>query len=259
MLGSGNSARRDSDDHQLPSPQLTVRSAASRKVAGDRTLGTSARRSEGPREDLLSRWNNALREVEREASQSPGQPVTGKLPVLGVPMGSFARHMGIGETPATAREKPVESVLTEIATREMRFFTETMPVGAQLAGEPEWVRQRAQRVAQLGSGPRRPTALLSAYLRAEQGQGRIRPDADTDAAAAVLLGACFHAVFLTAYLDDELGDSEQFARRIAGIVMEGVGESKRLRRASSGANSTGGANLLRGPGDRRSYRTRAGS
>jgi hypothetical protein len=61
--------------------------------------------------------------------------------------------MGIGETPAAAPEEPVESVLTDVATRAMRFFTETMPVAAQLAGEPEWVRQRAQRGGKVGSDP----------------------------------------------------------------------------------------------------------
>jgi hypothetical protein len=170
-------------------------------------------------------------------------------------MGSFARHMGIGETPAAAPDKPVEAVLADVAERAMAFFTQTMPAGAGLTGEPEWVRRREQRVAQLGAGPRRPTVLLGAYLRAEQEHGRIRSDADPDAAAAVLLGACFHAVFLTAYLDDQPRDSEEFARNIAAIVMNGVGRPKQPKRsAPPEGEPTGGRNMLRGPGDRRSYR-----
>ncbi|MGC1184905.1 MAG: hypothetical protein WBA31_07110 [Candidatus Dormiibacterota bacterium] len=260
MLGSGNRDPRDGVDPRVHSPRLTVRSAASQKSADDQPPHTSIERGPGPLDDLLSRWNNALREVERVATEaldgSDGVNLGQRLPVRGVPMGSFTRHMGIGETPAAAPDQPVESVLAEVAIRAMRFFTKTMPVGAQLAGEPEWVRQREQRVAQLGAGPRRPTALLGAYLRAEQRQGRIRPDADTDAAAAIVLGACFHAVFLTAYLDDEPGDTDQFARDIAGIVMNGVGASAKTRRVETGVGSKGGDNVLRGPGDRRSYRSR---
>jgi hypothetical protein len=262
LLDSRNSDTREDFDQKVQSPRLTVRSAASRKGVGDQPSDTSVERAEGPLDDLLSRWNNALREVERagtEATDLPGAANRGQhLPVRGIPMGNFARHMGIGETPAAAPDESVESVLAEVAIRAMRFFTETMPVGAQLAGEPEWVRQREQRIAQLGAGPRRPSALLGAYLRAEQRQGRIRPDADTDAAAAIVLGACFHAVFLTAYLDDEPGDSDQFARNIAGIVMKGVGGSEKAPRAESGDGSKGGNNVLRGPGDRRSYRSRSG-
>lgn len=260
MLGSGNRDTREGVDQKVPAPRLTVRSAASRKGAGDQPPDTSVERGARPLDDLLGRWNNALREVDRVATQvtegSDATDLSQQLPVRGVPMGSFARHMGIGETPASAPDESVESVLAGVAIRAMRFFTETMPVGAELAGEPEWVRQREQRVAQLGAGPRRPAALLGAYLRAEQGQGRIRPDADTDAAAAIVLGACFHAVFLTAYLDDEPGDPDQFARNIAGIVMKGLGGSGKARRAQSGDGSKGGDNVLRGPGDRRSYRSR---
>ncbi|MGC2192402.1 MAG: hypothetical protein WA751_08725 [Candidatus Dormiibacterota bacterium] len=199
-------------------------------------------------DDLLSRWHTILAQAERallalperfpqrlNAAQISEQRY---LPSGGVPMGRFAREMGISERATTADDEPVEVVLADVASRALTFFRQTMPAASPQLQEPEWLRRRRQRVAQLGSGPRRPVALLGAYLRAEQALGRIRKDADPDAAAALLLGACFHAAFLTAFLDDEPGDPEQFACGIAAILMNGVkGPGKTQTEPSTGAGS----------------------
>jgi hypothetical protein len=140
----------------------------------------------------------------------------------GVSMGRFVCEMGISERAASAGDEPVEEVLADVASRSLMFCCQSMPIGIPQLEQPEWLRRRQQRVAQLGAGPRRPVALLAAYLRAEQVHGRIRNDADPDAAAALLLGACFHAAFLSAFLEDEPPDPDQFARSIAGLLMGGV-------------------------------------
>ncbi|HVB13936.1 MAG TPA: TetR/AcrR family transcriptional regulator C-terminal domain-containing protein [Candidatus Dormibacteraeota bacterium] len=183
-------------------------------------------------DDLLSRWHTVLLQAERAPASPPETaPLEFRAPQInaqhflpggGIPMGSFARDMGIGERAATAAEESVEAVLADVAARALAYFRQTMPASNPLLDEPEWLRHRQQRVAQLGAGPRRPAALLAAYLRAEQTLGRIRKDADPEAAAALLLGACFHAAFLTAFLDDETRDPEQFARSIAGVLVGGV-------------------------------------
>jgi hypothetical protein len=183
-------------------------------------------------DDLLSRWHTILAQAESAlpalAERAPQGLSAAQiseqsyLPGGGIPMRSFARELGISERATNAGDEPVEVVLADVASRALTLFRQTMPAASPQLQEPGRLRRRQQRVAQLGSGPRRPVALLGAYLRAEQVLGRIRKDADPDAAAALLLGACFHSTFLTAFLDDDPGDPEQFACGIAAILTSGV-------------------------------------
>ena len=53
-----------------------------------------------------------------------------------------------------------------------------------------------QRVA----GPQRANEAVAAYLRAEQGIGRVRGDADSDAVAYMLLGALYQYVYWRQFL-----------------------------------------------------------
>jgi hypothetical protein len=68
-----------------------------------------------------------------------------------------------------------------------------------------------------------PIEGLDAYLRAEQAAGRISADADTFAAASLLLGACAQRAF--AYDATETGGRppvDDFARRLARTVLGGI-------------------------------------
>lgn len=50
-----------------------------------------------------------------------------------------------------------------------------------------------------GAGPQKANEALVAYLEAERGLGRVREDADAEAAAAMLLGACFQRAFFGSF------------------------------------------------------------
>ncbi|MGC1194883.1 MAG: TetR/AcrR family transcriptional regulator C-terminal domain-containing protein [Candidatus Dormiibacterota bacterium] len=223
-------------DPPLPSPNrraaAVAQDTARLSPVATQEVGVPAEIRDLLLDDLLNRWHDVLQLAERADNQARG-PVTqgmtaaqisarNHLPGRGVPMGRFVREMGIRERTASAGDEPVEEVLAGVASRALTFFRQSMPIGHPQLDEPQWLQRRQQRVAQLGAGPRRPVVLLAAYLRAEQAHGRIRNDADPDAAAALLLGACFHAAFLSAFLDDEPADSDQFARDIAGTLMGGV-------------------------------------
>ena len=52
---------------------------------------------------------------------------------------------------------------------------------------------------QLGAGPHKVNDALAGYLRAERDLGRIRAEADVEATADLLLGACFQQAFLTRF------------------------------------------------------------
>ncbi|MFD8058127.1 TetR/AcrR family transcriptional regulator [Streptomyces cyaneofuscatus] len=92
-------------------------------------------------------------------------------------------------------EGGVEANLTEVARQAALFYEQTFPMAASLYAEPQLKRRHEQALRELGAGPHLPIQGLDAYLRAEQRAGRVRAEADTYAAASLLLGACAQRAF----------------------------------------------------------------
>ncbi|MFI5725613.1 TetR/AcrR family transcriptional regulator [Streptomyces cyaneofuscatus] len=92
-------------------------------------------------------------------------------------------------------EGGVEANLTEVARQAALFYGQTFPMAASLYAEPQLKRRHEQGLREVGAGPHLPIQGLDAYLRAEQRAGRVRADADTYAAASLLLGACAQRAF----------------------------------------------------------------
>ena len=131
--------------------------------------------------------------------------------------GGFHRHLaGLCARPG---EGAVAETLADLAERAVEFFRHAMPLGNSLLAEPEMLGLFRLRLAELEVGPRKPLAMLAGYLRAEQDLGRIRPHADPEALAALLLGACFHRAFLDTFLDDSAGDVPRFARSLVNTLL----------------------------------------
>ena len=113
--------------------------------------------------------------------------------------------------------------LTEIARQAALFYEQSFPIAASLYAETQLKRRHDEALRQLGSGPHKPIEALDAYLRAEQTAGRVRPDADTFAAASLLLGACAQRAF--AYEAAENGvrpPVDEFASRLARTLLGGI-------------------------------------
>ncbi|MEV3992026.1 TetR/AcrR family transcriptional regulator [Streptomyces sp. NPDC049837] len=122
-------------------------------------------------------------------------------------------------------EHTVEENLTEIARRAAYFYAESFPIAASLYAETRLKARHDAAMRDLGTGPHMPIEALDAYLRAERDAGRIRPDADTFAAASLLLGACAQRAF--AY-DAVVGkkppqDVDAFAAALARTLLAGIG------------------------------------
>lgn len=109
-----------------------------------------------------------------------------RLPKLGPLLTELAREPGA---------KSVEENLTEIAREAALFYEQTFPMAASLYAEPQLKRRHEEALREMGSGPHRPIQGLDAYLRSEQDAGRVSRDADTYAAASLLLGACAQRAF----------------------------------------------------------------
>jgi AcrR family transcriptional regulator len=117
----------------------------------------------------------------------------------------------------------VEENLTEIARQAALFYEQSFPIAASLYAETQLKRRHDEAMRELGAGPHVPIEGLDAYLRAEQAAGRVRADADTFAAASLLLGACAQRAF--AYDATESGvrpPVDDFARRLARTVLGGI-------------------------------------
>ncbi|MER6994709.1 TetR/AcrR family transcriptional regulator [Streptomyces sp. NPDC000410] len=121
-------------------------------------------------------------------------------------------------------ERTVEENLTEIARRAALFYAQSFPIGASLYAETKLKARHDDAMRERGLGPHVPIESLDAYLRAEREAGRIAPDADTFAAASLLLGACAQRAF--AY-DATVGKRppqpvDDFAKALARTLLRGI-------------------------------------
>ncbi|MEV6650295.1 TetR/AcrR family transcriptional regulator [Streptomyces sp. NPDC051219] len=117
----------------------------------------------------------------------------------------------------------VEENLVAIVRQAARFYESSFSIGASLFAEPTLLRRHAEGVHALGSGPHKPIDAVSAYLRVEREAGRIAPDTDTEAAAALLMGACMQRAFLHAFPDSEpVRPLDDFAPALARTVLRGI-------------------------------------
>ncbi|MFE7787833.1 TetR/AcrR family transcriptional regulator [Streptomyces sp. NPDC057460] len=124
-----------------------------------------------------------------------------------------------------AGERTVEENLTDIATGAALFYAQSFPIAASLYAEPRLKSRHDAAMRELGTGPHMPIRGVAGYLRSEQAAGRVRPGADTYAAASLLLGACVQRAF--AYDATEEGrppqSLDEFAASVARTVLHGIG------------------------------------
>lgn len=113
----------------------------------------------------------------------------------------------------------LEGNLEEVARTALAFYVQFLPMSAAILATPglrEGIRSR-------NAGPHRANEGLAAYLRREQELGRIGSNADPEAAAALLLGACQQRAVLALFLGEELlVDQERSARDLVTTLMRGL-------------------------------------
>ncbi|MET9351586.1 helix-turn-helix domain-containing protein [Streptomyces sp. NPDC006617] len=117
----------------------------------------------------------------------------------------------------------IEENLTEIARQAVLFYEQSFPIAASLYAQTQLKRRHDDAMRELGTGPHLPIEGLDTYLRAEQAAGRVRADADTFAAASLLLGACAQRAF--AYDATPTGAAppvDAFARRLSRTLLAGL-------------------------------------
>ncbi|WP_405531950.1 TetR/AcrR family transcriptional regulator [Streptomyces avidinii] len=117
----------------------------------------------------------------------------------------------------------VEEGLTGIARHASLFYADAMPMAASLFAEPALLTRHREGVQEIGAGPHLVLDALAGRLRRELEAGRLRPDADPRAAAALLLGACFQRAFFLHFSGAHVVQPvEEFAPAVARTVWAAI-------------------------------------
>lgn len=103
-------------------------------------------------------------------------------------------RVGVGE---------VAEHLEEVTRTGVAFYRQSFPMAASLFASPDLLAAHREKLDLTVSGPQEATQSLATYLREEQGLGRLSQDIDPDAAANLLIGACFHRAFLDLFFAPE--------------------------------------------------------
>ncbi|MFP1627462.1 TetR/AcrR family transcriptional regulator [Streptomyces sp. 5K101] len=138
-----------------------------------------------------------------------------RLPKVGALLSTLIEDPGRGG---------VEENLTDIARQAALFYGQTFPMAASLYAEPQLKRRHEEAMREMRTGPHKPIEGLAAYLRTEQQAGRISADADTHAAASLLLGACAQRAFAYDATPDGRPPQplDEFAAGLARTLLRGI-------------------------------------
>jgi AcrR family transcriptional regulator len=114
--------------------------------------------------------------------------------------------------------------LTEIVEQLMTYYAELFPMSVSIFSSPDLLAAHREGIERHGGwGPVGPIRMLTNYLDAERDAGRLRSDADTVAAAQVLVGAAFHQGFLAAYAGKtSVADAHALAAAAVATVLPGL-------------------------------------
>jgi AcrR family transcriptional regulator len=114
--------------------------------------------------------------------------------------------------------------LQGVVTQLMDYFADLFPMSVSIFSAPDLLAQHRDGVARHGGiGPTAPIRLLAGYLDEERLAGRIRKDADTNAAASLLVGMAFHQGFLASFGGESTVEgAAEIAASAVAIVLPGL-------------------------------------
>lgn len=141
--------------------------------------------------------------------------LTEQLPALGTTLDELMK------TAATSSDTPLTANLARLARITLSFYLESFPIAVSLFSSRELLATHRDRVRGRRGGPDVPLVRVIEYLGEEVRLGRIREDADLEASASLLLGACFQYAFLASFEDREPSEAElgEWAERLAATLV----------------------------------------
>jgi AcrR family transcriptional regulator len=184
-------------------------------------------------ERLVARRGTAgltVREIAREARVADGVLYNHfadkeELLALAVHAHVAAVEAALGPPPGPPGSGTVEANLTAFVDRSLALHAAILPAFAGLVGQPG-VLARFDTLPNPTAGGRGLHEELADYLRAEQRLGRLAGNADVDAAATMLIGACHELILphlFSGSAQVEVQVPPGFATRLVATVLDGIG------------------------------------
>jgi AcrR family transcriptional regulator len=140
-----------------------------------------------------------------------------------------------------AGEGAVEDNLRTYITSGLAILARVMPAFAGFLGQPgviartgELMRGDSRHGSGVGDGPGAPglPTMVADYLRAEQELGRVTPEADVDAAATLIVGACHEFTLPRMLFNPSAAPVEvpaEFVAALVRTVLHGIAPPERRR------------------------------
>ncbi|MGP3957096.1 TetR/AcrR family transcriptional regulator [Nonomuraea sp. 3N208] len=108
--------------------------------------------------------------------------------------------------------------LTDFTVAAVEFYTKAAGIASGVLADPPLMAGFKNMLAKTGGGPHIPVLALAEIIKAEQRGGRIDADMDAQAAAAMLMGACFHRANLSHFVDLP-DDTRTWAAGVVAILL----------------------------------------
>ena len=97
----------------------------------------------------------------------------------------------------------VKATLQEVARAALRFFNQSVPMGAAFFSERTLLARHRALLKERNAGPHKFNEAITAYLQAEQAGGRVNTNVDPATLADLLLGACFMRAYWRQFIGEE--------------------------------------------------------
>lgn len=117
----------------------------------------------------------------------------------------------------------VRGNLEKVAGGALAFMREAVPLVASSFAEPELLRAHREELRRRDEGPHLSMMAVESYIRAEQRLGRIDKLVNDKAVYALLYGACLHRVFISHFLGQPIGPSDEvFIKQTVATMVHGL-------------------------------------
>ncbi len=123
----------------------------------------------------------------------------------------------LNELPQQIGQVSVADNLRRVAEAAVPFYRQAMPMLSAIFSDPNLLARHRAWASETGFGPHKANVVLAAYLVGERELGRVSPEFNADAAAALLLGGCLQRAFFDEFLG-RASDTPAVAAYAAGLV-----------------------------------------
>lgn len=114
--------------------------------------------------------------------------------------------------------------LAVVVRTALEFYDASFPMAVGVFSERRLLEAHREGLRKLNAGPQYVNRPIVEYLRAEQSLGRVRREADPEAVASLLMGACLQRAFFRHFWGTEPPDDvAATATALVGAIVDGIG------------------------------------